>query len=85
MAVRVWSFASHCDILTFHCGEYPCLESTLNVEAGDSSETSVNMYQAKRYYILLYCKLDNTLLFAALPCLTFWHRSFTFNSNKSPT
>jgi len=42
MAVRLWSFASR-DILTFHCGEYSCLETTLNVEAEDSPETSVHM------------------------------------------
>ena len=79
MTVRVWDFASRCDILTFHCGEYLCLETSLNVEAVDSSETSVHIYQAKRHYILLYCKLYNTLLFAVLPCLN----SFQFLDEKA--
>lgn len=67
MTVRLWSFASRCDILTFHRGEYSCHETILNVEAENSPETSVRMYQTKRHYILLYCKLHNTLLFATLP------------------
>jgi hypothetical protein len=36
-------------------------------------------YQAKRHYILLYCKLYNTLFFAALSCLN----SFQFLGEKA--
>jgi len=71
MAVRLWSFEFRCDILTFHCGEYSCLETTTNVEAEDFPETPVHMYQSKRHYILLYYKLHNTLLFVALPEIPF--------------
>ena len=51
VAVRVWSVASLCDILTFHCGEYSCLEIALHVEAVDYSNTS-NTYLLS--YLLTY-------------------------------
>ena len=32
-----------------------------------------------------YLFSDTLIAPRIIPCLTFWHRSFTFNSNKSPT
>jgi hypothetical protein len=52
-----------------------------------SIATSGNSFQE---ITICFCNLDLILFYRACLCfpnilLTFWHRSFTFNSNKSPT
>jgi hypothetical protein len=37
------------------------------------------------FIVSVDCEMVNGILHIDLPTLTFWHRSFTFNSNKSPT